>query len=217
MIPLRPQLAMELWILRPYARQFVLLVGMGLLYTFFLQTGPPVMMAMALLTGGYAFSITEANRLETLFAGLPTSRATVVVARYAVSATILLAMGLAGLLLEAARAIVRQEAWSAAGGFSVLAVCFALGSVVLGIQYPFFFKLGYNRARPVTVISIGVIAALLGGAGGLAAQGELAGLTRAIGSPAWSGAIIAGGLIVGVAALAGSTAISIRLYTRKDL
>ncbi|MGC4153029.1 MAG: hypothetical protein QM628_08100 [Propionicimonas sp.] len=32
------------------------------------------------------------------------------------------------------------------------AVCFALGSVVLGIQYPFFFKLGYNRARPVTVI-----------------------------------------------------------------
>lgn len=217
MIQLRPQLAMELWILRPYARQFVLLLGMGLLYTFFLDTGVPVMMAMALLTGGYGFSITEANRLETLFAGLPTSRATVVVARYAVSAGILLAMGLAGLVLEAARAIARQEAWSAVGGFAVLAACFALGSVALGIQYPFFFKLGYNRARPVTVISIGVIAALLGGAAALTAQGELVGLTRMIGSSAWSGAVIAGGSVVGVAALAGSAAISTRLYARKDL
>lgn len=51
MTSLRPQLAMELWILRPYSRQFVLLLGMGLLYSFFLEIGTPVMMAMALLTG----------------------------------------------------------------------------------------------------------------------------------------------------------------------
>lgn len=133
-----------------------------------------------------------------------------------VSAGILVAMGLAGLVLEAVRAVVRHQAWSATEGLSVLAASFALASLVLTVQFP-FFKLGYNRARPVTVISIGVIAALFGGTAALAAQGELEGLTRMIGSPAWSGVAIAGGLIAGVAALAGSAAISIRLYARKDL
>ena len=65
------QVALELWVLRPFARQFVMLLGLAVLFVSFHDAGPAMAVVMAALTGSYGFAITESARLETLFATLP--------------------------------------------------------------------------------------------------------------------------------------------------
>ena len=217
MTQLRSQLAMELWVLRPYARQFVILVALGGLFVFLLDTAVPLMMVMAVLTGSYGFAITEGAHLETLFASLPSPRRNVVLARYGVATGILLASGLAGLAIDAVAAPVRQQAWSAPTAFSVLASTFAVAALVMAIQFPFFFALGYTRARIVTYVTIASIGALVGLFAALAANPAswLDWLTATASAP--SLAIVPVGLLTGLLALTASAAISVRLYNRKDL
>lgn len=217
MTHLRSQFTMELWVLRPYARQFVILVALGCLFVFMLDTVVPLVMGMAVLTGSYGFAVTESARLEPLFATLPSPRRNVVLARYGVSTGILIASGLVGLVIDAAAAPIRQQAWSAADASTGLALTFAVATLVTAIQFPFFFALGYTRARIVSYATIVMIGALVG-------LGAMAATTRTD-SFDWLGAaasvpplaIVTGGLLAGALLLAASAAVSVRLYARKDL
>mgnify|MGYP001305517777 CR=1 FL=1 len=131
MTALRPQLSMELWMLRPYLRQFGFVLFFGVMYTAFLEAGTPVM-------------------------------------------------------------------------------------VVIGIQFPFFFGLGYNRARPVTFVSMFLVVGAVTMTYMLQSDGGVpTDLTTLPGQHPVG--ITVTGIPVGLAALAGSAAISVRLYWRKDL
>lgn len=215
MTRLPPQLAMELWVLRPYTRQFVLLPAMGLLFGFLQDTVVPMMMVMAVLTGSYGFVITEQARLETLFATLPTSRRRIVVARYAVAAGIVLLLGLAGVGFDVVIATIRQQEWSPVSSLTTLGACLAAAGIVLGIQFPFYFALGYTRAKFVTWLALAAVGALVGMGMATTMTGGTPFDWPDPGGPVW--APIAGGPLVGLAALAVSAAVSVRLYARKDL
>lgn len=216
MTHLRSQFTMELWVLRPYARQFVILVVLGCLFVFMLDTVVPLVMGMAVLTASYGFAITESARLETLFATLPSPRRNVVLARYGVNTGVLLGSGLAGLVIDAAAAPIRQQAWSVSTALAGLALTFTVATLVIGIQFPLFFALGYTRARLVSYATIVLIGALVGlGAIGATRTGSLDWLEAAASTPPL--AIVAGGLLAGGLLLAASAAVSVRLYARKDL
>lgn len=219
MTRLRAQLAMELWILRPYARQYSLLLAIGLLYCLFLDTGTPVLLTMVLLTGSYAFSITETHQLEMLFASLPTARAAVVWARYAVTAIALIAMGMIGLTLPFVRALAGlAHFWWPDGDLAVLAFSFPMAALLIAIQFPFLFKLGYNRARPITMISLFVVVAALAGTLFLLSDNEVSARHLLVSVVDKNPPVaLLSSLLIGLVTLAVSAAISARLYARKDL
>lgn len=210
MTGLRAQLAMELWVLRPYARQFVLLVAAAAVFGVWLDTIVPLAVMMALLTSTYTFAISETARLETLFATLPVGRTAVVAARYLVTIGTLLAMGLTAIGIEAVIAAVRGEAWDGAAAFAVLALAFAASATVIAFQFPCAFALGYTRSRIVNIVTIGAVSA---GTVLLVSTGAVAGPLPAAMIPL----LIAGGVAVGLAVLAASAAVSARIYARKDL
>jgi hypothetical protein len=211
------QVTLELWVLRPFARQFVMLLGLAVLFVSFHDAGPAMAVVMAALTGSYGFAITESARLETLFATLPSTRRDVVVARYLLITGILLTAGGVGVVVDAIKAAVVGQPWSPGGSLAVIAVSFAVAALVIAIQFPFFFRLGYLRARFLTFVTIGVVGAVIAG---LVVQASNSGA-----SSAWLEAIAripaagftAGGLLLGFGFLAASAALSVRLYSRKDL
>ena len=217
MTRLRAQVAMELWVLRPYARQFVILLAMGLLFVFLLDTVLPFVMMMALLTASYGFSLTDRANLEALFATLPSPRRNVVLARYGVATGILLAAGLAGLAIDAAAATARQQTWSAAPAVTVLASTFAVAALVTAVQFPFFFALGYTRARIVIYATIAGAGAVIGFFTLTVTKASIPLDWLAAMANAPTSAVIPGGLLAGLGMLAVSAAISVRIYARKDL
>lgn len=218
MTALRPQLAMELWVLRPYARQFVLVPLIALGLGFLQDTVVPVMVVMAVLTGSYGFAVTENSRLETLFATLPTSRRTVVLARYAVTAGVLVLVGLLAVGLDAASAAMRGQPWNPTVSLMVLGASLALAGLVIAVQFPFYFKLGYTRAKMVTWVAVAVVAALIAFLMMSTTQLGQSPLDQ-VRAPADALPLmlIAGGPVLGLLLLACSAAVSVRLYSRKDL
>ncbi len=218
MTALRPQLAMELWVLRPYARQFVLVPLIALGLGFLQDTVVPIMVVMAVLTGSYGFAVTENSRLETLFATLPTSRRTVVLARYLVTTGVLVLVGLVAVGLDGVTAALRQQPWDPAVSAMVLGASLALAGLVLAIQFPFYFRLGYTRAKLVTWVAVAVVAALIGFLMMSTTQLGPSPLDQ-LRAPADAIPLIvtAGGPVLCLFLLACSAAVSVRLYSRKDL
>lgn len=208
------QWTLELWTLRPYSRQFVLLPVMGLLLGFMQDSFVPIMVMMAVLTGSYGFSISENAHLESLYATLPISRRQVVIARYAVVLGIVVGLGLAGVVFDAVAAVIRHQNWSPVSSLAFLAASIAVAGLVVAVQFPFFFALGYLRARFVTWLAIALVIAAVallmmpvspGSTGIIATIGQI--------GPFWPLA----GLLIALATLTGSAELSIRLYRRKDL
>lgn len=218
MTALRPQLAMELWVLRPYARQFVLVPLIALGLGFLQDTVVPVMVVMAVLTGSYGFAVTETSRLETLFATLPTSRRTVVLARYLVTTGVLVAVGLFAVALDGLSAAIRQQQWDPTVSAMVLGASLALAGLVIAVQFPFYFRLGYTRAKLVTWVAVAVVAALIAFLMMSTTQLGPSPLDQ-VRAPAEAVPVmvIAGGPLLALLLLACSAAVSVRLYSRKDL
>ncbi|MCW5954187.1 MAG: ABC-2 transporter permease [Propionibacteriaceae bacterium] len=211
------QVALELWVLRPFARQFVMLSGIAVLFVSFHDAGPAMAVAMAALTGSYGFAITETAHLETLFATLPSTRRDVVVARYLVITGILLAAGLLGVVVDAIKAAVTGQPWSLGGTLAVVAMSFAVAAAVIAIQFPFFFRLGYLRARFLTFVTIAAVAALIVALVVLASTSGVApGWLEAMAHISTIGFTV-GGMLVGFGFLIASAALSVHLYAQKDL
>ncbi|CAN5277405.1 hypothetical protein BH09ACT2_BH09ACT2_08390 [soil metagenome] len=160
------------------------------------------------------FATDERGRLDTLYATLPMSRQNIVVGRYLA----LVVMYLVVAVLATASTLFVQIASGDAVDFWLLGVVnvaslliFAVG---LAVQLPFFFSLGFTRARLMTFIP----ATLLVGGAALASQLGLihgAQLTRLISynlDILWPTASL-----LCAAALAASVVISAMRYRRRAL
>ena len=110
------------------------------------------------------------------------------------------------MVVDAIKAAVVGRPWSPGGSLAVVAVSFAVAALVIAIQFPFFFRLGYLRARFLTFVTIAVVGAVIAG---LVVQAGNSGA-----SSAWLEAIAripaagftAGGLLLGFGFLAASAA-----------
>lgn len=210
------QLTLELWVLRPYARQFALLPVLALVLGLVQDSVIPIMLVMGALTGSYAFAVTETSHLEALFATLPSKRWHLVVARYAIAAGIVLLLGLLGLGFDAAKAALLHQPWSASEATAILAAGLAVAALVIGIQFPFYFAMGYTRAKLVTWIVVAALGSLVA----VLAMSSSAGAPEAASAPDpdWvAPALTVGGPLLGLALLGLSALVSVRLYARKDL
>jgi hypothetical protein len=107
-----------------------------------------------MLITAYSFSISEKNKLETLYSVLPVSRKSAVAGRYVFTTLILLSFT----VLQFIILTIMNKAYSL--GFDwleiVLLVCvmFAFALIMFSIQFPLYFAFGYNKARFMVALVI---------------------------------------------------------------
>lgn len=209
--------ALDLRALRPYAKSILLSLAVGAVAIVVpsrsVQGVLPAMFFLAAAIGPqYPFSLDERSRLDTLFATLPLGRRAVVLGRYATMLTVALMLAALGLLVSLAAAPAFGETLAATTLAMLATGGFAAFCLFTALELPFFFALGFSRARPFAfaapLVGIGAVILVFGGGTDL--------LTTALDRLA-SWPLLAGAAVVGVVLLGASAALSTRLYGRRDL
>lgn len=211
---------LDFYTLKPYRNSLLLLVAMAVVMTAAFRSVSTLtfylMMSLTLVMM-YPFSIGETGRLDTLYATLPLKRGDAVAGRY----LFVLCMEAAVVLMI----LVLGWFFSAFAGMELIAeemafnlsVASCLFSTIVAFQYPFYFKLGYNKAKffamaPFLIFFLAVITlpnALKNASPGV----DLDELLMSANSPA----LCAGLVLAGHALLALSYVISRKLYAGRDL
>jgi hypothetical protein len=169
----------------------------------------------AALIVAYPFAVEDKNDLGTLHAVLPVRRGTLVLARYATA--------LLGYLAATAVALVLALVWGAqaedptgAGELAlVAATSFALFALLVSLQLPVYYALGYARGRIVGYVPIMLVSAGVGASGAVDAD-ALAAVDRWLADAPGAGVaglIAAGGVLL----LTASAVVSWRLDRRRAL
>jgi hypothetical protein len=179
--------------------------------------GLPVLVgaAVAVASVSYLFQADERGLLDTLYATASVSRRDVVIGRYLTVILYAIVAAVLGIAVSLVGGVIDHHSF----GWPVLATALLGAFVVIAIgvsaQLPFYFALGFTKARPLMFIPI----VLVGGAGVVAIQlGVLKGIGGDIVS--WTvnnPAIDAIGLAAGIALLVFSASIAVARYTRREL
>lgn len=208
---------LDLMTVRPYAKQVLLLVGLGTVIAVTMgdpYAATPLIMVYGVLVSSYAFAVSDKNNLETLYATLPLRRGTVVAARYLMtllSQTALLALSLVIGWLTGA---ITGEPYSWTAALALGAGVFAAVLVVLAVQFPIYFALGYTRARLIAIAPLLVIFILVMVVANLQPAWAV-GLAASLQDPATPALL--GATAAALAMVAASAWLSRKLYTAKDL
>lgn len=200
---------------RPYAKQLLIMVAV-VVWISVVSTPPSAVIAaaavFAALVAAYPFAIGDKNDLGTLQAVLPVARSTFVRARYlaiAGSCAVALVVG-TGLAVVASAARGLPVAPGELG--LVAAVGYLLHAVLVGLQLPVYYALGYTRGRMVAYAPLAALSA--GVAGGATLLGD-----RAPHLDAWlasrPGSLVPVLVLVATGVLVGSCAASRRLDARR--
>ncbi|WP_144765730.1 ABC-2 transporter permease [Curtobacterium sp. 9128] len=169
---------------------------------------------IAAVSVSYPFQGDERGQLDTLYANTLVRRRDVVVGRFLTVLAFAAAAVALGVLVSLVTAAVRHEtmAWSTVG--TLLLVAFGVTVACVAVQLPWFFALGYTRARPMLYIPVAVLAV----GSWLAGQtGLLDGATSVTIGGGPSPVVVVAVLVGGVVVLVASALVSTRLYERREL
>lgn len=177
---------------------------------------PPMIVAVftfaAAIVAVEPFRSDERGRLDALYAVLPVGRANVVWGRYLTMLGTQVAFAAVGVVLAVVAAAVKALPLNAGLTGLILAVGFTLNALILAIETPVVFRMGYARARWVAFTPILVILAIvaLAGPSGL----NLLRLASGLQVEVWLPALLP---VAGLVVLALSALVSVRLYATRDL
>lgn len=195
---------------RPYRTQIVLmLVLTPLLAALWRQPSiaPVMVMVMAVFVAAYPFAIGEKNDLDTLYGVLPMRRRDLVAGRYGFAMVLVVVAAVIGTLIGFAlgAAMDLPFGWEELG--YLLVVGFVIVGVVISVQFPLYFALGYTRARLITYLPIFAVMAVV-----ILAMNVMPKNAVVLPSPA----VLVPVAIVGtLALLVASGAVSVRLDARR--
>lgn len=160
------------------------------------------------------FSADERGRLDTLYATLPLSRRSIVIGRYLALFLIYVVVAVLATVAVIVVTVTEGKALDFALLGTVNIVSVLVFAIALAVQLPFFFSVGFTRARLMTFIPVVVVvgvAAIAAQTGLFKTSDVLTNIGRHL-DTLW---IVAP--IVGAAALAGSIVISAVRYGRRAL
>jgi ABC-type transport system involved in multi-copper enzyme maturation permease subunit len=179
---------------------------------------PVMMVAVFLLTAAILavdpFRSDERGHLDVLYATLPLARGQVVAGRYLTALVVQAMSTLAGLALGLVAAAIHREPLQPGMVATVMVAGFATNAVLIAVEFPIVFALGYSRARWVTFtpILLVCVAVVVGRSLGLNLA-ELVDLLQQVPSAV----IVVTVALAGLGLLALSALLSVRLYRRRDL
>jgi ABC-type transport system involved in multi-copper enzyme maturation permease subunit len=169
--------------------------------------------AMSLLAPN-PFADDERGHLDTLYATLPITRRTVVTGRYLALIVLYLVVALVATLAAVIISLIKGNPI----GFDVLGLVNLVGvlifAILLAVQLPFFFSVGFTRGRPMMYMPLAVLAggAWLAGQTGLLSRIDLGSVTSLNPVALW-----VSGLAIAVLALVASAGLSSVRYGRRAL
>ncbi len=147
-------------LLRAYKISILVLLiwGVGMGFTMnSVNSVPSYMMVALMLCMSYPFAVGEKNGLETLYATLSLNRKTVVIGRYLFVFTMEVITMAFAVLSTWAAAMVLNEEFVLTESLLILFVSSGIFSMIVAIQYPIYFKMGYNKAKFVALIPLVMI------------------------------------------------------------
>lgn len=162
----------------------------------------------AILYSSYPFLVGEDAGIDALYRIFGIKPKNVVIGRYIFSIFLYIGFALFGLLVALVLFLLGNKINAAEilGSFAIYTVIYLL---IVNFQYPFFFKLGYQKARLVAMVGI----FLFGGIGGAL----FAGLSELILSVLQNPIIlIIAALVIIAIIFAISINLAIRFYRKKD-
>jgi len=167
----------------------------------------------------YPFSVGEKNGMDTLYATLPLKRRNVVMGRYVFVLCLEIIGMIFVLLLSVLLATVFRTDVNIMETLFSLCVLSAVFSLIVSLQYPIYFKLGYAKAKIYAYIPLLIIFLLImlvaAAAGRLAATSNLDTIWAVISASPY----LMYGLPIGIGLLllVLSCALSCKLYEKRDI
>jgi len=152
---------LQLLACKPYLRSILLVFAFAVIFGVTSREPyslPALFTIYMILFITYPFAIGEKNNLDILFATLSLNRKQVVSGLYILIAGVELTAALLALLLAQIIALIYQTSflWSAA--LFTVACCFLVFSLIVSLQLPFFFKLGYTKAKLIAYLPLMLLA-----------------------------------------------------------
>lgn len=190
-------LRLDVWVLRPYARQLGMFVAAMLIFGYFTGWGTSGLIIAAIYAApmaGYPFAASEKNRLETMYASLPVERSTLILSRYVVTTAVWLGLT-AVFALVALTGGLRGDSPDPDEWALLLPLAALLYGVLIGVQLPVMYRLGYTGSRLITYLPLLLVAVVISFVG-TTTPALLEGFFVAWSTlPWWTGWLVAAGLL----------------------
>jgi hypothetical protein len=199
---------LDLRVVLPYSKQMLIVLAIAPVFGFVMHDPRSVIPASVVYTSmlvSYPFSIGDKHDLATLYGVLPLARSRIVLGRYAFALAAFPVVALVGLVTTVAIAPVLGATVTGTELAVLVVVSLGLFALLVSLQFPLYFWLGYTKARLVATIPFFVL---------FAAIVLLAPLLEGTLAPP-AGAVAAGGLLGSVALLTASVLLSTRLDARR--
>lgn len=117
------------------------------------MTAVGILMMYCSLYATYPFSIGEKNGLDGLYTCLGVGRKTVVLGRYLFGIVINLFACIVAFVFAVLIGLFTNITFDLATSLFTILIIFTLSSIIQFIQYPFYFKLGYEKAKMFSYLS----------------------------------------------------------------
>lgn len=184
-----------------------------------ISSGIGVGMMIATLFVSYPFALSEKSNLDALYTTLSVNRKTVVQARYIFTLLLNIGAVLFSFILATAGLLIAKAAGfsSGIGGDGYIESVLILSAVFLlvqAIQLPAFFKLGYAKAKVLSIVPFAVLMA--GYMAFMAMQNISTGLANTLEKLLVSGLFIPLILIIMVAIVIISYSLSVSFYKKRE-
>jgi len=213
---------MDFYLIKPYMGSIFFLLAMGIgMGLGFRSTGTlsSYYMMSLMLVMSYPFSVGEKNGLDTLYGTLSMSRKTMVEGRYFFAFILEVLCAAFAFISGWVLSRFLHLEFIPQNEFFTLSLLSCIFSVIVAIQYPLYFKLGYNKAKIIAlfplfalfllVIQMPTLANLFGWAFTWESLFE-----SVLGNPLL---MYAAPVFTGIIALLLSCSVSERIYTGRDI
>lgn len=199
---------LDLRVVMPYRLQALIVLAIAPVLAFVTHDPRSVLPASVVYTSmlvGYPFAIGDKYDLPTLYGVLPIDRSRVVTGRYAFAFGIYVATAVVGLALTFAMAAALGVSITGTEVALLVTASLVLFVLVVALQFPLYFWLGYTKARVLGIVPFVVL---------FAAIVALAPSLKTAAMPP-AGPLVAGGVVGAAALLAASVVLSRRLDARR--
>lgn len=151
--------------IRPYftIKNLVILIGMGLFYSLFsknIYAGYGVTLIFSILFCSYPFLVGEESGIDVLYTAFGIKREKVVLGRYLWSNLIIFMSLVIGSNFTVINSLLLERSTRINDLLFLILIYFILNSTIILIQYPFYFKYGYTKAKTV-ITSVFLILGIL--------------------------------------------------------
>lgn len=210
---------LDLLTIRPYLslKNLILLLAVAVFVS--LSTGSAstvvgIVTVYGTIYASYPFAVGEQNGIDALYCALAIGRRSVVVGRYLFALLMCLAFAAGALVLSGITALVQQSAFALGEAALTALLSVLIFAVILSVQLPLFFKLGYTRAKMVTYVPLMGFPLLIILVSRLLGTEALTGMATSIEA---HGLLYLAVAVVAVAAIMlVSCRLSTRFYTQRD-